>query len=131
MWLVDSSVWIDFFNGKATPATNLLDSKVGRQELALGDIILCEVLQGFRSDKEFQQAQAALLHFPVFDMGGRDIAIKSALNYRQLRKQGVTIRKTIDCLIATFAIERGLLLLHDDRDFEPFAQHLNLQVVRS
>ncbi|MEZ4870156.1 MAG: PIN domain nuclease [Caldilineaceae bacterium] len=130
MWIVDSSVWIDYFNGKVTPQTDALDKALGHQELAIGDIILSEVLQGFRHDREFNRAQQALLRFPVFDMVGVDIALRSAANYRRLRKQGLTVRKTIDCLIATFVIQRGFLLLHDDRDFEPFERHLGLQSVK-
>lgn len=130
LWIVDSSVWIDYFNGKLTPQTDTLDNALGRQEVAIGDIILSEVLQGFRHARDFEYAQQALLRFPVFDMVGVDIALRSAANYHQLRKQGLTIRKTVDCLIATFVIQRGYLLLHDDHDFEPFARHLGLQCVK-
>ena len=130
LWIVDSSVWIDYFNGKPTPQTDTLDNALGRQEVAIGDIILSEVLQGFRHARDFEYAQQALLRFPVFDMVGVDIALRSAANYRQLRKQGLTIRKTVDCLIATFVIQRGYLLLHDDHDFEPFERHLGLQCVK-
>lgn len=129
MWIVDSSVWIDYFNGILTPETDCLDAALGHQELGLGDIILCEVLQGFRNDRDFEQAKAALLKFPVLPVGGRELALQSAANYRALRRRGVTVRKTIDCLIATFVIEGGYLLLYSDRDFDPFAAHLGLQVV--
>jgi len=130
MWIVDSSVWIDYFNGKVTPHTEALDKALGQQEVAIGDIILSEVLQGFRHERDFNRAQQALLRFPVFDMVGVEIALRSAANYRRLRKQGLTVRKTIDCLIATFVIQRGFLLLHDDHDFEPFERHLGLQCVK-
>ena len=130
MWIVDSSVWIDFFNGRVTPETEILDAALGVEVLALGDIILCEVLQGYRLESDFEKAREARLRFPVFPIGGTRIAIKGAENYRLLRHQGITVRKTIDCLIATFVIERGFSLLHNDRDFDPFEQHLGLVVVR-
>ncbi len=130
MWIVDSSVWIDYFNGKVTPHTDTLDRALGQRELAVGDIILTEVLQGFRHDKDFVQAQHALLCLPVLEMGGVDMALRSAANYRYLRKQGLTVRKTIDCIIATFVIQHRFELLHDDRDFDSFARHLGLQCVK-
>lgn len=130
MWIVDSSVWIDYFAGKVTPQTDLLHSALGWQAIGLGDIILCEVLQGYRRQEDFDAARTALLQFPVYRIGGIAIALKSAESYRALRRQGITIRKTIDCLIATFVIERGFTLLHSDRDFEPFELHLGLRVAR-
>lgn len=129
MWLIDSSVWVDYFNGVATPQCDLLDAALGREELCLGDLILCEVLQGFRQQTDFEQAREALLSFPVYSMGGVPLALQSAENYRNLRKRGITVRKTMDCLIATFAIMNDLWLLHKDRDFDPFEQHLGLKVV--
>lgn len=130
MWIVDSSVWIDYFNGVVTPQTDLLDQALGVEELGIGDLILCEVLQGFRTQRDFNQARTALLALPIFTMGGRDLALQSAENYRRLRQRGITVRKTIDCLIATFVISQGFALLHNDYDFEPFAQHLGLVVVQ-
>ena len=130
MWIVDSSVWIDYFNGKVTPQTDLLDAALGQREVGLGDIILAEVLQGFRRQKDFEAARDALLRFPVFTMGGVEVALKSAENFRYLRSQGITVRKTVDCLIATFVIENDYSLLHSDRDFDPFEKHLGLRVVR-
>ena len=130
MWIVDSSVWIDYFGGKATPKTDLLHAALGWQAIALGDIILCEVLQGYRRQQDFHAARQALLQFPIYSVGGTEIALKSAENYRALHRQGITVRKTIDCLIATFVIERGFTLLHSDRDFDPFEMHLGLRVVR-
>lgn len=127
MWIVDSSVWIDYFNGVHTPTTDRLDLALGRQELGIGDLILCEVLQGFRQDREFERAQRALLTFPVFTLGGATLAVQSARNYRLLRQRGITIRKTVDCLIATFVIENDYTLLYQDRDFDPFVIHLGLQ----
>jgi predicted nucleic acid-binding protein len=130
MWIVDSSVWIDYFGGRVTPQTDLLHAALGWQAIALGDIILCEVLQGYRRQKDFDAARRALLQFSIYRVGGTEIALKSAENYRALRHQGITVRKTVDCLIATFVIEGGFTLLHSDRDFDPFEIHLGLSVVR-
>jgi predicted nucleic acid-binding protein len=127
--LVDSSVWIGYFNGNATPATDRLDGLLGREELAVGDLILTEVLQGFADDREFSTARRMLVSFDIVQLGGREIALQAARNYRALRKAGITVRKTIDTLIATRCIESGYQLLHDDRDFDPFAKHLGLRVV--
>ncbi len=129
MWIVDSSVWIDFFNGKSTPQTDLLSQVIGQQEIGLGDIILCEVLQGFRAQSEFESAREALLRFSVFPIGGVEIAIKAADYYRSLRRQGITVRKTVDCLLATFVIENGHSLLHNDRDFDHFVEHFGMTVI--
>ncbi len=128
--LVDSSVWIDYFNGAVTLQTNHLDDVLGRELIVTGDLIIAEVLQGFRLDKDYKLARNALLKLPVFEMVGPHIAEKSAVNYRILRKSGIAVRKTIDCLIATFCIENDLTLLHSDRDFDSFEQHLGLQVRR-
>ncbi|MCB9006904.1 MAG: PIN domain nuclease [Ardenticatenaceae bacterium] len=127
--LVDSSVWIDYFNGTITPQTDFLDAALGEQEIIVGDLILAEVLQGFRQQHEFELAQTALLSFSVVPIVGQKVAIQSAKNYRFLRQNGVTIRKTIDCLIATFCIENRIQLLQADRDFNGFVQHFDLQVV--
>ncbi len=129
MILVDSSVWIDYFNGLATRQTDRLDELLGSDLLLTGDIILAEVLQGFRDDRDFRRAKRALDGLEFRAMLGRDIALKSAANYRALRAQGVTVRKTIDMLIATFCIENGHELLHADRDFDPIEQHLRLRTV--
>ena len=128
--LVDSSVWIDYFNGFVTPQTDHLDNLLGSELVVTGDLILAEVLQGFKQDREFELARDILLKMPVMAMVGREIAEQSAENYRRLRKKGVTVRKTIDCLIATFCIENTLTLLHADRDFDPFEQYLGLKVRR-
>lgn len=130
MWIVDSSVWIDYFNGRATPQTDLLDAALGQWPIGLGDVILCEVLQGFRDQRDFDTALQALLQFAVYTIGGTEIALRSAKNYRFLCRRGITVRKTVDCLIATFVIESGFFLLHSDRDFDPFETHLGLDVVR-
>ena len=129
MWIVDSSVWIDYFNGVPTVQTDRLDAALGIEELAIGDLILCEVLQGFRHDQDYRRAERALLSLPVFVMGGRTLALQSANNYRLLRQRGVTVRKTLDCLIATYVITHGFHLLHSDRDFNAFAQYLGLMIV--
>ena len=130
MLIVDSSVWIDYFGGNLTPQTDLLHAALGRQAIGIGDIILCEVLQGYRRQQDFLAARQALLQFPVYTVGGTRIALKSAENYRALRQQGITVRKTIDCLIATFVMEQGFALLHCDRDFDAFERHLGLRVAR-
>jgi predicted nucleic acid-binding protein len=131
MWIVDSSVWIDYFAGLVNPQTDLLDASLGQQALGVGDIILCEVLQGFRHERDFEIAQEILLRFPVYTIGGAEIAVQSAQNYRFLRRRGITVRKTVDCLIATFVIENSFTLLHNDRDFDPFEMHLGLDVART
>ena len=127
MILVDSSVWIDYFNGAETPETNRLDALLGVEPLGLGDLILAEVLQGFRHDKDYKTAKEILTSLRIFNLLGRDVAIKSADNYRILRKKGITVRKTTDVIIATFCIENRLSLLHSDRDFHPFHEHLGLR----
>jgi predicted nucleic acid-binding protein len=126
MILVDSSVWVDYFNGIRSRETDFLDSTLGTEPVAIGDLILAEVLQGFRTDSDYQTAKALLLGLTVFELVGQDLAIKAADNYRGLRRRGLTVRKTVDCIIATFCIERGLPLLYSDRDFEPFAKSLGL-----
>ncbi|MEH0168476.1 PIN domain nuclease [Paucibacter sp. JuS9] len=127
MILVDSSVWIDYFRGAATAQTEKLDSLLGREPLAIGDLILAEVLQGFVSDRDFNQAKKLLDSLEVVELGGKDIAIQAAKNFRTLRALGFTVRKTIDTIIATRCIEGGYTLLHSDRDFEPFVKHLGLR----
>ncbi len=128
MILVDTSVWVDYFNGQITPETSALDKILGTEEIVIGDIILAEVLQGFRRDQDFEAALSALAKFKQASMLNPELAIRSARNYRQLRKAGITIRKTVDCLIATYCIENRIEFLHSDRDFDPFEQHLGLQV---
>ena len=129
MILVDSSVWIDYFRGRSTRPTDVLDGLLGREPLAVGDLILTEVLQGFASEKDFRRARRLLGTLEVVTLGGEAIAIQAARNFRALRTRGVTVRKTIDTIIATRCIEDGLLLLHDDRDFDPFVKHLGLRPV--
>lgn len=131
MIVVDSSVWIDYFNGKITPQTDWLDTSLGKNLIIMGDLILTEVLQGFQDDKDFRIARDLLLGMPFMAMGGYELALQSALNYRFLRKKGVTSRKTIDVMIATFCIHYHLPLLHDDRDFEPMVKILGLEIIKT
>ena len=126
MILVDSSVWIDYFNGKRSWQTDLFDHMLSNVPIIMGDLILTEVLQGFKSDKDYKAAKNYLSELPFRQMGGYNVAVQSAQNYRKLRKAGVTVRKTIDIIIATFCIIEGLTLLHDDRDFDPIASHFPL-----
>ncbi len=126
MILVDSSVWIDYFNGVDNPYTVKLDALLGVELIAIGDIILTEILQGFQSDKDFKTAKAVLLSLTVFDMLGQQNSIAAAENYRSLRKKGITIRKTLDCMIATFCIQNSHQLLFCDKNFQPFVEHLGL-----
>jgi predicted nucleic acid-binding protein len=129
MILVDSSVWIDYFNGRQTVQTDWLDSALGKVPIVIGDLILTEVLQGFQSERDFRIARDILLRIPFMPMGGKELALESARNYRLLRKKGVTVRKTIDVMIGTFCIYHRIPLLHDDRDFDPMVKHLGLEVI--
>lgn len=130
MIFVDSTVLIDYFNGADTWQVSALDSLLGRELVVIGDYVLTEVLQGFRKDSDYRKARAVLLNFPCYEIGGKEIALQSAKNYRHLRKKGITVRKTIDTLIATFCIENKFTLLHSDKDFDPFEKHLNLKVYK-
>ncbi|MEW6750896.1 MAG: PIN domain nuclease [Candidatus Latescibacterota bacterium] len=129
MILVDTSVWIDYFNGQCTWQTEALHRLLPQASVLMGDLILAEVLQGLRSETDFRTARDYLRALPFQPMGGYAVAVQSAANYRLLRNHGVTVRKTIDVIIGTFCILEGLVLLHDDRDFAPLEQHLSLQVV--
>jgi predicted nucleic acid-binding protein len=129
MIVVDSSVWIDYFNGRITKQTNLLDSLLGREPIVIGDLILTEVLQGFREERDFKKAKELLDCLLFRPMLGKELAVRSAENYRHLRRLGITVTKTIDVMIATFRIESNLPLLHNDRDFEPMARHLKLETI--
>jgi hypothetical protein len=130
MILVDSSVWIDYFNGKINKKTDWLDEALGVEPIIVGDIILAEVLQGFQNEKDFKTAKNLLLEFPFVEMLGQEIAIKSAINYRKLRQKGITVRKTIDIMIGTFCIHHNFALLHNDRDFDALEKHLDLKVLK-
>lgn len=127
MILVDTSVLIDYFNGSDNIQVKALDEILGNQVVVTGDYILAEILQGFRSDSDYNKAKTILKGFPCLSLCGEDIAIKSAENFRKLRKKGITIRKTIDVIIATFCIENDIVLLHNDKDFVPFEKHLGLK----
>jgi predicted nucleic acid-binding protein len=127
MVFVDSSVWIDFFNGVATPESDLLDGLLGREPVALGDLVLAEVLQGFRDEADYRTARELMTGLVVFELLGRSRAIRVAEHYRALRRKGVTVRKTTDAVIATFCIEERLPLLYTDRDFDPFVEYLGLR----
>lgn len=127
MILVDSSVWIDYFRGAATPQAERLDALLGTELIATGDLILAEVLQGFVSDRDFNQARKLLTSLTIVELGGKDIAVQAAKNFRVLRLLGVTVCKTIDTIIATRCIESRLPLLYGDRDFDPFVEHLGMR----
>jgi predicted nucleic acid-binding protein len=129
MILVDSSVWIDYFNGQRTWQTNLLDSLLSDVPVIIGDLILAEILLGFQTDSDYESAKSYLNALPFHEIGGYQVAVQSAQNYRMLRKKGVTVRKTIDVMIGTYCILEGLPLLHDDRDFDPMVSHLSLKVI--
>src|SRR5258708_6876935 len=128
--IVDTSVWVDYFAGISNKETEWLDRAIGRELVSVTDLILCEILQGIRTDRQHEQTRLWLLSFDVFPSGGVEMAIAAATNHRRLRSRGFTVRKTIDCLIATFCIRNKYSLLHRDRDFEPFESELGLRVVR-
>ena len=129
MILVDTSVWIDYFNGRITAATDRLDALLGEEMLLTGDLVLAEVLQGFRKDADYRRARSLLERLEFRPMLGREVALQTARDYRHLRKKGVTPRKTIDVMIASFCLQNDHRLLHSDRDFDPMAEHLGLRVV--
>jgi len=126
MIVVDSSVWIDYFSGTDNKQADALEKVLGFSLVAVGDLILTEVLQGFRHDRDYRTAKLLFDDITVLEMLGRDMAIKSAENFRALRKKGITIRKTADVIIASFCIEKRLPLLYSDKDFRPFVKHLGL-----
>ena len=130
MILVDSSVWIGYFNGKINPKTDWLDSALGKEIIIVGDLVLAEILQVFKRDRDFSKAKELLSNFRFMEMLGRELAIKSAKNYRFLRKKGVIVRKTIDVMIGTFCIHNDISLLHDDQDFASLVKHLKLNEVK-
>ena len=129
MVIVDTTIWVDYLGGFRTAQTDWLERELRHQRLAITDMILCEVLQGIRDDRLFDLTRNELLNFEVYPTGGAEMAIMSAQNFRTLRSRGVTIRKTIDCGIATFCLLNGHALLHNDRDYEPFEAILGLQVI--
>lgn len=127
--MVDSSVWIAYFNGNDTPEAQLLDEALTHRRIGIGDLILAEVLQGFSDSREYEQAKAELVRFEIIEMGGQDNVLAAVDCYRWLRRRGVTVRGLIDCLIAASAIRGGHTLLHNDRDFDQFEKHLGLRVM--
>jgi predicted nucleic acid-binding protein len=128
MVLVDSSVWIDYFNGANSAECDALDALLGRELVLIGDLILTEVLQGFRTHAGYQQARSLLAPLGLCRLGGRTVALAAADNYRYLRARGITVRKTIDVIVASYCILHSIDLLHSDHDFEAMAHHLGLGV---
>jgi hypothetical protein len=131
MILVDSSVWIDYFRGIQSSQTDRLHALLGNEPIATGDLVLTEVLQGFGSAQDFNQGKKLLTSLPIVELVGADIAIQAANNFRKLRLLGITVRKTIDTLIATSCIEKELALLYSDKDFDPFVEYLGLKSAMS
>ena len=129
MVIVDSSVWIDYLNDRLNSHTFWLENAIGQREIGLTNLILCEVLQGIRHDRHFRETLRQLQSLPVFEGLRTDLAIAAADNFRYLRRRGITVRTTIDCIIATFCIEEGHQLLHHDSDFDQFEKHLGLRVI--
>lgn len=129
MTIVDTSVWIDYLRGTTTPHTGWLDAHLTTERIGLLDVMVCELLQGVGDDRTAASLLRQLRRFAIHETGGVDLAAATAANYRTLRARGITVRKTIDCLIATWCIREGHALLHTDRDFDPFAEHLGLRVV--
>ncbi len=130
MIVADTSVWIDYFNGIDALHTQLLDHELLKNRIVTGDLIITELLQGFRTEKDYALAKEIMNALEYHDFVGRDIAFKAAQNFRKLRKKGITVRKTIDVIIATFCIENNFELIHNDRDFDPMEKHLKLKVRR-
>ena len=130
MVIVDTTVWVDYLNGRRNDQTEWLLSQIGKESIGLLDLVLCEVLQGVRGESQFQELKEQLLEFKIFYPSSVELAIASASNFRELRKRGFTVRKTIDCWIATFCLREGHSLLHRDPDFEVFEKQLGLQVVK-
>ena len=130
MIVADTSAWIDYFNGVLAPHTDRLDSDLETHIIIIGDLIIAELLQGFKTDKEYTTAKKIIENLEYRDFVGKEIAIKTANNYRYLRKNGITVRKTIDVIIATFCTENEYQLIHNDKDFDPLEEHLGLKVRR-
>ena len=129
MVIVDTTVWIDYLRGLQNSETNYFDRELGRQRFGLTDLILCEILQGLRDEHSSKRVLRELRRFELFETGGEELAVAAARNFRSLRQRGHTVRKTIDCLIATFCLRHGHSLLHRDRDFDPFEKILGLAVI--
>ncbi len=129
MIIIDTTVWVDYLRGARNPETEWLEIEADRKRLGLNDLILCEVLQGVRNEQEFGQVRTELQRFELFETGGEELVIAAATNFRIIRERGKTVRKTIDCLIATFCMMNGHALLHRDRDFDSFEEILGLNVI--
>jgi len=130
MIVADTSVWIDYVNGIEAKHTNLLDYELINGRIITGDIIITEFLQGFKEEKDFEMAKKIMESLEYRDFLGKEIALKSAENFRKLRRNGITIRKTIDVIIATFCIENDFELIHNDKDFNPMEKILGLKIRR-
>ncbi len=130
MILADTSAWIDYFRGVSAPHTDILDRELSRSRIITGDLIIAELLQGFREERDYQQAKQIMDSLEYRDLVGKPMAEAAAQNYRILRKSGVTVRKTVDVIIATYCLENGLELIHNDRDFDAFEDQLGLRVRR-
>ena len=130
MVIIDTTVWVDYLNGVASPPTEWLDREIEKQRLGLTDLILSEVLQGMRDERQAAETRRELLKFEVFASGGTQLAVAAAYNYRALLAKGRTVRRTIDCWIATYCLLNDHSLLHNDSDFDPFETFLGLRVVR-
>lgn len=130
MIVADTSVWIDYIKGIKAPHTDILDQELLRNRIITGDIIIVEFLQGFKDEKDYNQAKEIMNSLEYRDFMGKEIAYKAAQNFRKLRKKGITVRKTIDVIIATFCIENDFPLIHNDKDFDPMEQYLGLKVIR-
>ena len=128
MIIADTSAWVDYFRGIDAEHTNLLDVELSRNRIGTGDLIIAETLQGFRNDLDYQNAKSLMDSLEYFDLVGREVAISAEQNFRLLRREGITVRKTIDVLIATFCIMNDFELIHNDRDFEPFSERLGLRI---
>jgi predicted nucleic acid-binding protein len=132
MNIVETTVWVDALNGVSNRQTEWLSANLSSGNIALTDLIVCEVLRGLRGDEaRYRKARAYLQEFVVFDTGGKDIAIASAENYRFLRVKGHTVRSAIDCIIATYCIREGHSLIHHDRDYDSFERYLGLKVIHA
>jgi hypothetical protein len=127
--IVETSVWVDAFRGVSNAQTSWLDAQLTRGKIALTDLILFETLRGFGDPVQFRKAHDSMSRFVVFSTGGHELAVQSARDYQTLRRLGITVRSNIDCLIASYCIREGHALLHNDRDFDAFEQHLGLKVI--
>lgn len=128
--IVETGVWVDFFRGIRNPQTEWILREAGGRMIGTLDLIVCEVLQGVPREPDYERIKHKMLELAVYNSGGEQMAVESAQNYRKLRAKGITIRKTIDCIIATYCIRHGFALMHKDRDFDPFETHLGLRVMR-